>query len=173
MTATMLGCPHCRKPIGSTPRIAGQPVSCPYCRRPFQMPGLPEPPAKAVPKVKVDVPPTEKVKTELAATVPTVPEPLYAYRSANMLANRFVVFSSATILLAGALVALTTIVPLFSATNDRPAEMGIGIIGSLLLVASAAVGITAILLVRALIRVGLETAWAVRPPRPEAVPKSG
>lgn len=172
MTATMLGCPHCRKPIGSVPRIAGRPVSCPYCRRPFQMPGAPDLPTKPVPKVNAEVPSTEKVETELAPSVPKVREPLDPYQSANMFANRLVVFGVAVILLAGMLIAFTTVVPLFSATNDRPAEIVTGLLGSLLLVASAAVGITAILLLRALIRVGVETARAVRPTPREATPKS-
>jgi hypothetical protein len=172
MTATMLGCPHCRKPIGSVPRIAGQPVSCPYCRRPFQMPGAPAPPAKAVPQLRVEAQPPEKVKSEPAPTVVKVREPLDPYQSVNMLADRFVLVGSAAILLAGVLIALTSVVPLFSATNDRPAEIGTGIVSSLLMVACVAVGMTAILLVRALIRVGVETARAVRPTQPEAVVKS-
>jgi len=168
MTATMLGCPHCRKPIGSVPRIAGQPVSCPYCRRPFQMPGMPESPAKPAPRVKEEAPPTQKDKPEPTPSEPKVRVVMDSYRVANVLANRFVVLGSAAILLAAGLVALEVVVPLFSPTNNRPADFGVGIVGSLLVVACSTVGITTLLLLRALIRVGVDTARAIRSPDPEA-----
>jgi hypothetical protein len=174
MTATLLGCPHCRKPIGSVPRIAGQPVSCPYCRRPFQMPGLPEPPAKALPKVKVDVPEVEEAKTQPSLIVPDVSVPLDPFHTTNVLARRFVILGSVAILLAGTLVALEVVVPLFSSTVDRPANWPAGIVASLLVVACVAVSISGLLLLRALLRVGVETARAIRLPEPDATtaPKS-
>src|SRR5262245_31745903 len=132
MTATLLGCPHCRKPIGSVPRIAGQPVSCPYCRRPFQMPGLPEPPAKPVAKEKVELPEVPELKAETTPTVSGVSVPFDPYRATNVLAIRFLFLGSVAILLAGALVALEVVVPLFFSTSDRPANIPGGIVGSLL-----------------------------------------
>jgi hypothetical protein len=173
MTATMLGCPHCRKPIGSVPRIAGQPVSCPYCRRPFQMPGQPEG-VKPVPKLKEEGPAIPKETTKPTPKVPKVRVALDPYQAANLLATRFVFFGSVAILLVGALVSIEVVVPLFSPTNDRPADVVTGVVGSLLLVACSAVGISALLLIRSLIRVGVETARAVRPAEPDAttVPKS-
>jgi hypothetical protein len=41
MVGTLLGCPHCGRPVGSAPHVVGRAVGCPYCRRPFQMPGQP------------------------------------------------------------------------------------------------------------------------------------
>ena len=174
MTATLLGCPHCRKPIGSVPRIAGQPVSCPYCRRPFQMPGLPELPAKPDSKVKGDLTEVPKEKPEATPTVHSVSPLFDPFRATNLLASRIVFFGSVAILLAGTLVALEVVAPLFISTSDHPAKIPGGIVGMLLVVTCCTVGITALFLVRSLIRVGVETVRSLRPPEPAstAEPKS-
>jgi hypothetical protein len=47
MSELLLGCPHCAKPVGFAPAMAGKVVSCPYCRGQFQMPE--RPPASTAP----------------------------------------------------------------------------------------------------------------------------
>jgi hypothetical protein len=45
--ASLLGCPHCAKPISFMASLAGRTVACPHCRGPFQMPGAPPAPRSA------------------------------------------------------------------------------------------------------------------------------
>ena len=56
MNETLLGCPHCGKPVGFAPSMAGQVVACPHCRGQFQMPD--RPPANQPPPVPRGARPT-------------------------------------------------------------------------------------------------------------------
>src|SRR6476619_5698027 len=117
MSEPLLGCPHCGKPVGFAPNMAGQVVACPHCRGQFQMPD--RPPANQPPLSPPRGPrPTRADEGSLAfgdedigadGSGPRVKAELDSYRAASFLSTILAIGGS-FVMLAGAILAVVTIV---------------------------------------------------------------
>ena len=75
---TLLGCPHCGKPIAFAAELAGKLAACPHCRGPFQMPAAPPvAPQPAAPPQPQPQPPVRKAAPNLGfdPNEPAEPKP--------------------------------------------------------------------------------------------------
>src|SRR5687767_15138533 len=116
MSETLLGCPHCGKPVGFAAAMAGQVVACPHCRGQFQMPD--RPPASPPPPMPRGRAPraddgslTFGDDDPSAGGAPRLKAELDSYRAAVTLAT-IIALGGSVLFLAGALLAvLTVIVP--------------------------------------------------------------
>jgi|SRR5262245_25163182 len=163
MNEVMLGCPHCGKPVGFNPKVAGQVVSCPNCHRALQMPD--RPPAVA-PKGVIHAektPPPGGAGLEFAGEpVSRVRAELDSYRAAVTLANVFALVGTAGVIFVAGLAVYSFILPIFRGPDGRTPSALAGALWLISVVIFTAFGITAVFLVRVCVLVGVDAARTLR-----------
>ena len=177
MSETLLGCPHCGKPVGFTAAMAGQVVACPHCRGQFQMPDRPPatPPA----------PPRRRPRADEGSLAfddehgpadrdSSVKAELGSYRAAATLATILAIGGSVVCLLGAILAVVTVVLPLWKAESGVSFSPAQGLIWIVVVFAFAFLGIAGLFLVRACVLVGVDAARTLRTIERDAaaVPKS-
>jgi len=174
MNETLLGCPHCGKPVGYAASMAGQVVACPHCRGPFQMPD--RPPASQPPQQILPPPsPPPRTRTahltddpglefgnEPAGSGPSVRAELDSYRSADFLATVFALLGSLGVLIVLGLTIYTFVLPVFRGGDDRPGQVVPGLLWLISSFVFAALFIVGLFMIRACVLVGLDVARSLR-----------
>src|SRR5262245_12503467 len=129
MSEPLLGCPHCGKPVGYAPGMAGQVVACPHCRGQFQMPdrapaGSAAAPVQSRATGSADV--GLSFESDEPARGPGAKAELDSYRAASTLATIFALAGAVgTVMLLG-LVIYSFVLPIFRGGDDRPGRAGAG-----------------------------------------------
>jgi hypothetical protein len=166
MPEALLGCPHCNKPVGFAPALAGQVVACPHCRRQFQMPQQSPAGASAPPQLKKAAAAAgdEGLTFDNAAPAagPTTRAELDAYRAAATLANVFALAGSGVVLIVLALSIYSFVVPVMRGTDDRPGQSMAGLAWLFASFACAGLAIVSLFLVRACVLVMVDAARILR-----------
>jgi hypothetical protein len=178
MNEVMLGCPHCAKPVGFTPTVAGQVVSCPSCRRAFQMPDRPpvaSPKASGRPDKVVPPAGANLDFDDGPASAPPgrARAAIDSYRAAVTLANVFALVGTAGVIFVAGLAVYSFILPIFRGPDGRTPSAVAGALWLVSVVILTAFGITAVFLVRVCVLVGVDAARTLRAlERDSAAPKS-
>lgn len=172
MSEPLLGCPHCGKPVGFAPNMAGQVVACPHCRGPFQMPDRPPAPASAAPppgpaprKPGPAAPDDVSLSFDGGggpAGGPPVKAELDSYRAAVTLANVFALFGTGAVLILLGLVIYAFVLPVFRGGDDHPGRTGLGLLWLVSALVFAGLGVVGLFLVRACVLVGVDAGRAMR-----------
>lgn len=166
MPEALLGCPHCNKPVGFAPALAGQIVACPHCRRQFQMPERAPAGASAPPPLKKSPAATGDVglifDNEAGSADPTVRAELDSYRAAATLANIFALAGSGVVLIVLGLTIYSFVMPVIRGTDDRLAQPLAGLVWLFASFLCAGMTIVGLFLVRACILVMVDAARTLR-----------
>lgn len=175
MSEPLLGCPHCGKPVGYAPGMAGQVVACPHCRGQFQMPDR-APTSSALPAQSRPMLPPDvglSFDNDERESGPAAKAELDSYRAASTLATIFALAGAVgTVLLLG-LVIYSFVLPIFRGTDERPGRAGAGLIWLLASFLSAGIVIVGLFLARAFVLVVVDAARRLRAlERDAAVSKS-
>lgn len=165
MNETLLGCPHCGKPVGFAPSMAGQVVACPHCRGQFQMPDKPPGNPPPVPRSKATRPDDGSLsfgdEDPSAPTGPRVRAELDSYRAAGTLAT-IVALGGSVLFLAGAILAvLTVIVPLWRGESPFLSQAQ-GLLWIVVVFLFAFLGIATLFCGRACVLIGVDAARTLR-----------
>lgn len=168
---SLLGCPHCGKPIAFAQELAGRLAACPHCRGPFTMPNAP--PGSAAPPVSAQVqqPPPQRKPTPSLGFNPDEAPPTYqpgerqgkekyCYPNAEF-ASLIVCISGIvfTLMFSGFLL-LTFIVPTFQLPGSR--AFSVAFVASIGVLAILIGGIAGSLLLRHLVLVIVDAARKLR-----------
>lgn len=176
MNETLLGCPHCAKPVGYAASMAGQVVACPHCRGPFQMPDRPpvsqpqhQPPAPPSPPAPPRGRPTHLTDdpglafgNEPAGSGSNVRAELESYRSAEFLATVAALLGSLGVVVGLGLTIYTFVLPVFRGTDDRPGQVVPGLLWLVSSFVFAALFVVGLFMIRACVLVGLDVARSLR-----------
>jgi hypothetical protein len=166
MPEPLLGCPHCNKPIGFAPAMAGQIVACPHCRGQFQMPER-APASAIVPQQSKRTPPPAgdvglSFDSNSTPAGPSTRAELDSYRAAATLANVFALAGSGVVLIVLALTIYLFVLPMIRGTDDRPGQSVAGLIWLFASLLCAALAIVFLFLVRAVVQVIVDAARTLR-----------
>src|SRR5262245_5553800 len=116
MADPLLGCPHCNKPVGFAPAMAGQVVACPHCRGQFQMPERSPASAGPPPSTRKPAAPAPDVgltfDNDAYPAGPSTKAELDSYRAAATLANVFALAGSGVVLIVLVLTIYSFVVPM-------------------------------------------------------------
>jgi hypothetical protein len=176
MNETLLGCPHCAKPVRYAAAMAGQVVACPHCRGPFQMPDRPpasQPTQQAAPPPPPPGPsrprqthltddPGLAFGDEPAASGASVRAELDSYRSADFLATVFALLGSLGVLIVLGLTIYTFVLPVFRGGDDRPGQVVPGLLWLVSSFVFAGLFIVGLFMIRACVLVGVDAARTLR-----------
>lgn len=176
MNEILLGCPHCSKPVGYAPAMAGKVVACPHCRGSFQMPTQPPTPAAshAPPKPAAAPRPSKPLGD---GSLDFAPEPLPSgggspavqrvvkaelgsYRAAETLATVFALVGSLAAVIVAALMGYAFVLPIFRAEGEPNRTVGVMWIISLF--AFAFTSVVGMFLLRAVVLVIVDAARCTR-----------
>jgi hypothetical protein len=173
MPEALLGCPHCNKPVGFAPAMAGQVVACPHCRGQFQMPERAPASVGPSPQLKKPVPPAGDVglsfDDDTQSAGPATRAELDSYRAAATLANVFALAGAGIVLVVLGLTIYSFVLPVIRGTDDRPGQTIAGLIWLFATFLSAALAIVGLFLVRACILVIVDAARTLRALERDAV----
>jgi hypothetical protein len=159
MSEPLLGCPHCNKPVGFAPAMAGQVVSCPHCRGPFQMPDRP-PAGPPLPPPVRGRPAGDELAFESGGS--NIKAELDSYRAATTLATAFALAGSFGVLLLLGLTVYAYVLPVFRGGDERPGQTGQGILWLIAAFLFAGLAIVGMFLVRSCVLVGVDAARTLR-----------
>ena len=172
MNETLLGCPHCGKPVGYAATMAGQVVACPHCRGPFQMPDRPpasQSPQQAPPPAPPRGRPTHLTDdpglafgNEPAGSGTSVRAELDSYRAADFLSTVFALLGSLGVLLVLGLTIYTFVLPIFRGGDDRPGQVGPGLLWLVSSFLFAGLVIVGLFMIRACVLVMVDAARTLR-----------
>lgn len=173
MNETLLGCPHCGKPVGYAATMAGQVVACPHCRGPFQMPD--RPPANQPAHQAASSPPPPRIRqthltddpglafgNEPSASGPSVRAELDSYRAADFLATVFALLGSLGVLIVLGLTIYTFVLPVFRGGDDKPGQVVPGLLWLVSSFVFAGLFIVGLFMMRACVLVGVDAARTLR-----------
>lgn len=174
MNEILLGCPHCSKPVGYAPAMAGKIVACPHCRGSFQMPAQPPPPAAAPPKrPTVAPPPPQKPLGDGSLDFAGEPLPsgggspavqrivkaeLGSYRAAETMATVFALAGSLGVLVVAALIGFI-VRPMFA---SEEVSIPVKVMWIVSIFVFAFTGIVGMFLIRAVVLVVVDAARCTR-----------
>jgi hypothetical protein len=166
MPEALLGCPHCNKPVGFAPALAGQVVACPHCRRQFQMPQQAPAGASAPTQLKKAATAAGDegltFDNDAPAAGPTTRAELVSYRAAATLANVFALAGSGVVLLVLGLTIYSFVVPVIRGTDDRPGQSVAGLVWLFAAFSCAGLAIIGLFLVRVCVLVVVDAARTLR-----------